>query len=395
MYRGDIMDSSSNRKVFYDIKSLLSHAESNEGEFSLSINDNVLDFKFFPNESKNLLVIFQAAITRTKNTVLPTFSGMGAVGLVNANILMLTDPSLKLSDELRIAWYTGSQKFRVQPVLTEVLNSFSKRFGQNRTILFGASCGGFGALYYSQKIPNAYTVVANPQTNISRYHENLVKRYLSDCFPEIPKKLEIEDRIKMTEVDSEVCSTFVQSNNKLIYLQNSSDEHHVINHYEPFLKSNNLNHVQNNKVINRLSSRILTVNGKHWGKGHIAPPTNFMYGLLSMLANGIDSDSFEFEEKIEQLYEDTSILIEECILDKKSNSFISEIMLTDDVNPNDYKFKWSLYKDTVLVEKSKSTKLNKIKFSTPLEKGIYWVMGYAINQKGEKTQSLKSKRLKI
>ena len=286
-------------KIINSRQEMLEFAHTSKGRMRLSIDENVIDFNWVPNKSDNLIVFFNAAISRTKDTVLPVFSGNGAIGKVDANILMVSDPSLMLSDDLTVAWYTGDQNFNLQQVLGEILKEFSDQFGKNRTILYGGSAGGFASIYYSSHIPNSYAVAANPQTNISKYYKRFVKKYFDVCFPSYSKDgKELSD----THVEYDMCDLFSRSESKLVYLQNMDDAFHIENHFAPFLESQGHKYIEYDKTtVDNLNDRLTVVYGHGWGEGHHPPPKHLVFELLNLLCKGGDPTSVEFKERIEML----------------------------------------------------------------------------------------------
>lgn len=286
-------------KEVHSIDDFLSSAKLSGGRFRFITFENSIDFKFYPNGSDNLIVFFNAAISRTKDTVLPVFSGNGAIGKVDANILMVSDPSLMLSDDLTVAWYTGSENFNLQQTLGAILKVFSDQFGKNRTILYGGSAGGFASIYYSSHIPNSYAVAANPQTNISKYYKRFVKKYFDVCFPSYSKDgKELSD----THVEYDMCDLFLRSESKLVYLQNMDDAFHIENHFAPFLESQGHKYIEYDKTtVDNLNDRLTVVYGHGWGEGHHPPPKHLVFELLNLLCKGGDPTSVEFKERIEML----------------------------------------------------------------------------------------------
>ena len=290
----------------YKIEDIIEFSKSNKGRFRYYNGDNYIDFMWSPNGSMNLLVFFTAAVRRTSTFKLPAFSGMTSIGRVNANILMISDPSLVINEEIFLAWYAGSENFKCQPIIGEILYHLSNVFGCEKTVLYGGSAGGFASMYYSTYIPGAISVSANPQTNIINYYERLVLLYLNTCFPSIMDE-DLRKRILNTGIDYEVISHFLKSQNKLIYMQNSSDHHHIKNHFRPFLKGLGIDYEEKKEVVEKISDRIHLVMGD-WGKGHKAPTKSMIFGTIDLLFDkNSNIDSHEFTSLLESLYFDSKL----------------------------------------------------------------------------------------
>lgn len=281
------------------IDELMEFAGNKTGRVRYEGDDGCIDFNWVPNQSKNLLVFFTAAVKRTPEQKLPAFSGTSFVGKVDANILMISDPSLELNDNLTLAWYAGNEKLKLQPILGRILVDFSVKFGKNKTILYGGSGGGFASIYYSTYIPKAIAVAANPQTNILKYYKRLVKKYFDICFPNYSQ---IGKELYDTDVEYDVCDLFSRSESNLIYLQNLDDTFHIENHLVPFLESQGHKYIEQDKTtVNNLSDRLTVVYGKGWGEGHSPPPKQLVFCLLNLLCKGLEPTSIEFKETLERL----------------------------------------------------------------------------------------------
>lgn len=260
------------------MEELIEFASKSSGRIRLIAEEHHIDFDWHPNKSNNLLVFFTAAIRRSPNFQLPAFSGKTAIGKVDANILMISDPSLELSDVLTLAWYAGHEDFRLQPILGEILKQFSKYFGKKRVVLYGGSGAGFAAIYYSTYIPDSYAIAANPQTDISKYYNKSVMKYIETCFPSVSVLGEIEEMLEQTGIEYDLSPRFVNSSSKLIYLQNNSDTHHINNHFKPFMHKLGLQY-ELVEGVRRLNDRIIILSG-NWGEGHKPPPKDLIFRLL-------------------------------------------------------------------------------------------------------------------
>lgn len=271
---------------------LFSLTESDRGWIRFLVEGNHIDFKWVPNGTQNLVVFFTGAVRRDENRRLPAFSGHSAVGRVSANILMVSDPSLELSDDLTLGWYGGTENFKMQPLLGKILKSFSEKFGRRKTILYGGSAGGFASLYYATYVPGAIAVSTNPQTNLVNYYPRLVLHYLRVCFPSIAGE-NLEEKLKQSGIDYEVMSRLKASGNRFIYFQNISDEHHVENHMIPFLSVMGV-HVDLKPRVSRLKNQGYLVIGD-WGEKHAPLPKGFVFKFLEdLVINEYFSGLFSF-----------------------------------------------------------------------------------------------------
>lgn len=178
-----------------------------------------------------LFVTFTGAVSSAHRTV-PSFSGKGITKGLAANLLLVSDPSLKISSRLRLAWYTGSRQLpNFQEELSRVIGHLA---GDSRVVLFGSSGGGFAALEAGSRLPGSRVITANPQTFLPRYHAPAYDRFTEIAWetgptaPGTPADLPaVQD---VTEVYSRPLDT------EVLYLQGSRDRFHRRDHQAPFLE---------------------------------------------------------------------------------------------------------------------------------------------------------------
>src|SRR5690606_37414963 len=98
-----------------------------------------------------------------------------------------------------------------------------------RVVFFGASGGGFAALYFSSLVADSLAVVMNPQTDIAAYLPGPVKVWRETCW----------DGADLTALPGTVTTDLVQHysarsmQNHVAYLQNRTDSH-VDAHMRPW-----------------------------------------------------------------------------------------------------------------------------------------------------------------
>lgn len=243
-------------------------------------------FRFVPHPSNNLLVFFHSALTRTSASKMPAFAGNGAIGVVDANILMISDPSITNDNELSLAWYAGAQDFQCQAAIKELVHNFSKSVGHNRTVFYGGSGGGFASLYYGRELPGSFSVCANPQTDISLYSTASVRDYLDVCFPSASGG-DNAQRLHQAGIDYQLHAS--EQENTVIYLQNAHDKHHLNVHLPQYYKDICLPSVDVGGTW--LMPKQYLYLSSSWGKGHTAPPRTFVFDFLKY----IFSESFSLD----------------------------------------------------------------------------------------------------
>lgn len=219
-----------------------------------------------PRDSNTTFVALSGAV---KVVSLPAYGGYGTTRTLNANRLLISDPSLFLAEDLRLAWYGGNlQQPHLQRDLTKIITSLSNG---GRVIMFGPSGGGFASLEQATRIPGATVIVSNPQTDITLFTREAVERYLSYGWgiPKLAANLPFTSRI--------LDSYREPSGTQIVYIQNAGDSDHVERHWKPFLDALH--------VDTRIAS--LT---PHLGNGHKGPDKESFIRIFEAACNYPDWD---------------------------------------------------------------------------------------------------------
>lgn len=259
------ISSSTNVKRYYSLCDFLEHGSPLiSGRYEI-ISQLPIHLFWQDRGKPTTLVTFSAAILNNNIEEVPVYSGWGMSKELDCNVLFVSDPTIWYSAECSLAWYAGNEH---QPNLTFELNRIIQKFcGDTRTILFGASGGGFASLVQASLMKGSTAVVSNPQTNIEKYPyypEYLELAWSRDFFgKQIPAITDVTDIYK-SPVDVSI-----------YYLQNEGDESHVEEHLEPFREkchpNNDLNVVFN-----------------YSGEGHVGPSAAYFRAILQLVIEDCD-----------------------------------------------------------------------------------------------------------
>lgn len=197
------------------------------------------------NRGSDVLVVgFHGALTR-ENTELPRFERMTSLMSSGYSLLFFSDPTLRLADNLQLAWYTGWPELDVRPIMAEWAVKAAKAAGAQHIIFAGGSGGGFAALQVSAFVPGSLALSFNPQTIINKYRVDgkfmgPQRRYVKVVMPEFspvpPDNLTIDDDWA-SPLGERMAATLTYQRplqNWVLYVQNSNDLTHVQDHYIPF-----------------------------------------------------------------------------------------------------------------------------------------------------------------
>lgn len=247
------------------ISQLSRFLDGSSGMVDIAIRDDLpIHMRWLDRGFDQTLVTFSAAITRRAASEVPVFSGWSMSKEVDANLLMISDPSLLADNRLNLGWYLGSIN---QPYLTQslyrILRIFSNR---SKLTLFGGSGGGFASLLFASKLPGARAVVSNPQTDVRRYmyfdsYAKIAWHGRSSLMKHLPVDLAPIYSIPLSA--------------EVVYIQNAQDRHHMDHHFAPFME--NLN----------AENRVLSVT-PCLGHGHVGPTAEDLAKVLQVVASRQD-----------------------------------------------------------------------------------------------------------
>lgn len=191
-----------------------------------------LDALVQPQDSDTLIVALHGALD-PKVYSHPRFEWMGTLVGRSESLLFLSDPTITLSERLRLGWYVGTRTDNLIDRYAQLVRSIAVQCGATKVIFFGFSGGGFAALAFAAVMPGSIGLAFSPQTSIGSYYRQFSEMFAEDVFPEAADYSEIAaeqgDRVSLLEryADPHLDATF-------LYVQNSGDSHHVNKHYEPF-----------------------------------------------------------------------------------------------------------------------------------------------------------------
>ena len=243
------------------------------GFITIDYNGSPLDIMNVDRGSETTVVAFHSALSPNMRT-LPIFAGLGVTAGIDTNIICISDPTLEYSEKLKIGWYLGNQYQPLQRDLPAVISKIVDTQEAKNLIFFGASAGGFAALFFSSFFPGSLAIPLNPQVIVRDFPEESVLPYARAAFG--AKGME-EARAYLTrQVTDDVRHVYRGgSQNTIAYVQNVMDTHHLYRHMAPFLAA-----VPRSHQIHALV--------EDWGVGHVPPPKEIVRSLMveTVASNG-------------------------------------------------------------------------------------------------------------
>lgn len=211
---------------FQSIGAFLDARENVTGTVEIDLGGIPFHFFYDWQGSDTTFVSFSGTVS-TKVEHVPAWAGSGISSGLGLNRILISDPSIILSTGLRLGWYGGSTQ---QPHLQDdIATLVAGATTGTRPFLFGPSGGGFAALVQAAVLPGTVVLVSNPQTNVARFTQAAVDRYMQTAWGQ-----ESLDENRPPFVHEVVSLYERRVDASIIYLQNTGDAEHITRHYSPF-----------------------------------------------------------------------------------------------------------------------------------------------------------------
>jgi len=235
-----------------------------EGISTIIYGGRPLDLLVENRGARTTVVFFHAALGAAVTST-PVFSGRGITADIDANIICVSDPSLHLG--LELAWFAGNSAQPLQWDLGNVLrHALTAVPSGQHIVFFGASGGGFAAMFYSHQFPASVAIAVNPQTDINAYTPHFVREYAQAAW-------DVED-IGCAPIQSNLADVNARGfPNSVALIQNVQDGHHRDRHAARWMRAVPTGH-------DRLGVMV-----EPWGQGHVVPPATLIRSTVAGLAS--------------------------------------------------------------------------------------------------------------
>jgi hypothetical protein len=232
-----------------------------------------------------LLCHFHGNAPREKSE-LPIFTGLGVTSSIATSMFVPSDPVLALDASLSLGWHFGCEGIPLQSITVSIVKKLQESLHARRVVAWGGSGGGFAAIRVAKDTPNAIALVWNPQTDIAKYTQMFVDRYLRIAFPTIGFGGTFpSDRGRFPSLCTEEFAAGYQG--KVLYLQESTDWH-VDAHLKPFLANfcgKTCSSIVESSSFSGCVTDQLYLHLDHWGNGHIPPSKDSLTKILTLLTD--------------------------------------------------------------------------------------------------------------
>lgn len=378
------------------IHSVFMHSKSPPIDYlSVGFEDLVSDY---------FLVVLSGAVTEStrKNSSPPYFSGASLASNLKVPLLAVSDPTLMLNPDLTLGWYAGNKYTpNLSADVASLVNEVAKISGRH-PIFIGGSGGGFASIQLLRRIEvPAAALVWNPQTSIGMYYLSAVKRYLVSAFPDlrIPNDTAksapdiqkfMDENMDRGQHRLPKVST-LESNKRLIYLQNISDDYHLKNHAGPWLNSTRFNKIGPGMYLANEQDFIFFVGD--WGMGHASPPLGLIKLVLRDLTDGkspatISTNLAKTEYLIKQRLtwfnaNPSAVKLATLNVQVKNDTFYTTVVVAPELGKEeDFQYAFELYSGGNLITQRWYQNASHASFKTSLPSANYRIKAYLMDRLG-------------
>lgn len=184
---------------------------------SYSLGTMVLPTLVSPAPGTTLTVMFHGATDRAR-TKLPLFQRLRFQKTLDAGpTVCFSDPTLDLSSELRLGWYSGTENVPLADEIVAATRALAQSLDCTNVVFQGGSGGGFAALQMGARFPGSHVVALNPQTDVRQYLATFARNTFVAAYGDakIGEKNRFRDRIDVMHafqtLDSRTSITLVMN----------------------------------------------------------------------------------------------------------------------------------------------------------------------------------------
>lgn len=183
-------------------------------------------------KTSSLFVLFSGDAIRKKYTP-PVFQRWSWSKHFPGHCIYFSDPILHLNENIGLGWYSGTKEQDALGTIVMIVREVADYLGiaPENIVSYGSSGGGFAALRFTHLLGQGATICINPQITTFKYIPRHFRRYLRVCYPGMTAEDVIE---AFSEKLSLISLGDRMRNQKIIYVQNLLDNHHVEEHFKPF-----------------------------------------------------------------------------------------------------------------------------------------------------------------
>ncbi|ODP99291.1 hypothetical protein [Salinivibrio sp. SS2] len=197
------------------------------------------DFYWAPKEGATRIFVLLSGDARREKNDPPVFQRWSWAEHFPGHCLYISDPTIRQDDNLGLAWYSGNESYDPFPTLLNLIKDIAKlaEVDLTRVTTYGSSGGGFAAMRLGIMEPKLSVVTINPQVDITKYWKRHVNNYLKVCWNDMPiDEVRKNHPLRMSNIELAKYNDVSLLNSRMLYIQNTLDEHHFDTHLDMFCK---------------------------------------------------------------------------------------------------------------------------------------------------------------
>lgn len=247
------------RDVPHALKSLMRNGGDTSMIMTVDFGQLVLPTMLVPGSGEVLTVMFHGATDRVRNSM-PRFERVRSMTALDSGpCLFIGDPGLDLDASMILSWYAGTESLNLHSEIASYVSGVATTLGATKTVLVGNSGGAFAALQVASYIEGSCVVAFNPQIEIDRYSPRMAVAAHMNAFgrESVADDILLADRMNvMRRFES------IDFGRQVFLVQNLGDQHHLEEHFGPFVRAFESSSARNN----------LRTYTPSLGPGHRVPP---------------------------------------------------------------------------------------------------------------------------
>lgn len=194
------------------------------------------EFLLRPKKKSSLLFVLFSGDAIRKKYQPPVFQRWTWSKYFPGHCVYFSDPVLHLNPRIGLGWYSGTKESDTLAKIARIVSEIASHFKVDATniVSYGSSGGGFAALRFTSLMGQGISICINPQITTYKYLPRHFNKYVEVCYPGMIAKEVIEkyqSRLNLIVLWEKMRSQ------RIIYIQNLNDIHHVEEHYKPFCAS--------------------------------------------------------------------------------------------------------------------------------------------------------------
>jgi pimeloyl-ACP methyl ester carboxylesterase len=203
-------------------------------------------------EDRKLLIMFPGASARRGGAHLDIQRHSWSADFPDHDVLCFSDPTMTPENRIGLAWFQNhADAFgiaAVETLLREMMDSFG--YQHENVHFFGSSGGGFVAMWLANRFPASQVTAINPQIYLVNYTRSFFEDMLEHCYPGLSEQEAHSQYGSRLSVKLDATARRAP----LVVIQNRHDERHMKGHLEPFIATQDPQHVS---ALDSLDSRPL------------------------------------------------------------------------------------------------------------------------------------------